>query len=151
MAARPPSAKPLACPPAGLRLRPRRLVAESQGEPRLLALALLALLGAAAAAGRGLYFVPPPLPADAPAAAFSEARALATVEALAGASGIGERQVSTPGEAAAARYLLGRLEEIAAHVAAHRPDLTARVVREAATGAVGRQVIFGCASIERVN
>ena len=85
--------------------------------------------------------VPAPLPATAAPGLFSEGRALATTSHLAEA--IGHRQVSTPGEEAAAQYLLARAHAIAAAAAEDRPDLAVVVAREPVSGALGLQTAFG--------
>jgi hypothetical protein len=93
-----------------------------------------------AATGRAFFDVPAPLPADAPAHLFSEGRAMASVVQL--AETIGHRQVSSPGEEAAATWLLEQAAAIARYAAEHRPDLEVEAAREQATGAIGRQSAF---------
>lgn len=80
-----------------------------------------------------ILWTPPVVPATAPSTQFSEARALAHVAAL--ATDIGERQVSTPGVEAAARYLLEQLDEIERHPH-FRTDIDFDFFRETASGAV---------------
>ena len=85
--------------------------------------------------------VPPPLPVDAPAGLFAEGRALATTSFL--ADTIGHRQVSTPGEEKAAKYLLSQAKRIAIDARQHRPDLHVLVEREYVSGALSTQHVFG--------
>ncbi|HYH80395.1 MAG TPA: M28 family metallopeptidase, partial [Longimicrobium sp.] len=72
--------------------------------------ALLAALAAVAAVVAWSERLPPPLPADAPAGRFAEARALPVLRHLAG--GIGDRGIGTAGGDSAVAYLAGLLRAI---------------------------------------
>ncbi len=85
--------------------------------------------------------VPPPLPADAPPGLFAEGRALATTSYL--ADTIGHRQVGTPGDEKAAKYLFSQAKRIAIDARQHRPDLQVVVEKELIYGALSRQHAFG--------
>jgi hypothetical protein len=85
--------------------------------------------------------VPLPLPVDAPPGLFAEGRALATTSYL--ADTIGNRQVGTPGDEKAAKYLLSQAKRIAINARQHRPDLQVIVERELISGAVSKQHVFG--------
>jgi hypothetical protein len=85
--------------------------------------------------------VPPPLPVDASVGLFSEGRALATTSYL--ADTIGQRQVGTPGDEKASKYLLSQAKRIAINARQHRPDLQVIVERELISGALSKQHAFG--------
>jgi Peptidase family M28 len=85
--------------------------------------------------------VPPPLPVDAPPGLFAEGRALATTSYL--ADTIGHRQVGTPGDVKASKYLYSQAKRIAIDARQHRPDLQVIVEKEIIAGALSRQHAFG--------
>ncbi|KAL4547458.1 hypothetical protein Ndes2526B_g06708 [Nannochloris sp. 'desiccata'] len=72
---------------------------------------------------------------------FSEGRALATTSYL--ADTIGYRQVGTPGDEKAAKYLFSQAKRIAINARQHRPDLQVIVEKELISGALSKQHAFG--------